>query len=38
MFNVKIYYKPYVDYLNYYKNFGTCFVRELESYENYTLL
>jgi hypothetical protein len=38
MFNVKIYYKPYVDYLNYYKNFGTCFVRELESRENYTLL
>ena len=38
MFNVKIYYKPYVDYLNYYKHFGTCFVRELDSYESYNLL
>ena len=30
MFNMHIYYKPYNDYLNYYKQFGTCFVRELE--------
>jgi len=30
MFNRAIYYKPYSDYLNYYKQFGTCFVRELE--------
>jgi len=30
MFNRCIYYKPYNDYLNYYKQFGTCFVRELE--------
>jgi hypothetical protein len=30
MFNVNIYYKPYADYLNYYKQFGTCFVRELD--------
>jgi hypothetical protein len=30
MFNVNIYYKPYTDYLNYYKQFGTCFVRELD--------
>jgi hypothetical protein len=30
MFNRYIYYKPYSDYLNYYKQFGTCFVRELE--------
>lgn len=29
MFNRFIYYKPYSDYLNYYKQFGTCFVREL---------
>jgi hypothetical protein len=29
MFNRYIYYKPYSDYLNYYKQFGTCFVREL---------
>ncbi len=29
MFNRCIYYKPYTDYLNYYKQFGTCFVREL---------
>jgi hypothetical protein len=25
-----IYYQPYIDYLNYYKHFGTCFVRELD--------
>jgi hypothetical protein len=30
MFNRYIYYKPYSDYLNYYKQFGNCFVRELE--------
>jgi len=30
MFNRYIYYKPYSDYLNYYKQFGSCFVRELE--------
>ena len=30
MFNCYIYYKPYSDYLNYYKQFGTCFVRELK--------
>jgi hypothetical protein len=30
MFNCPIYYKPYVDYLNYYKQYGICFVRELE--------
>ena len=30
MFNRYIYYKPYSDYLNYYKQFGYCFVRELE--------
>jgi hypothetical protein len=30
MFNRIIYYKPYRDYLNYYKQFGTCFVRELD--------
>jgi len=30
MFNRYIYYYPYTDYLNYYKQFGTCFVRELE--------
>ena len=30
MFNRYIYYYPYVEYLNYYKQFGTCFVRELE--------
>ena len=30
MFNRYIYYKPYADYLNYYKQFGTCFVRELK--------
>jgi len=30
MFNRNIYYKPYSDYLNYYKQFGYCFVRELE--------
>ena len=30
MFGVSIYYKPYSDYLNYYKQFGKCFVRELE--------
>jgi hypothetical protein len=30
MFNRYIFYKPYADYLNYYKQFGICFVRELE--------
>jgi hypothetical protein len=30
MFNRYIYYKPYSDYLNYYKQFGYCFVRVLE--------
>jgi len=30
MHGVRIPYQPYIDYLNYYKNFGTCFVRELE--------
>lgn len=30
MFNKFIYYKPYADYLNYFKQFGTCFVRELD--------
>ena len=30
MFNVPIYYKPYVDYVNHYKQFGSCFIRELE--------
>jgi hypothetical protein len=30
MFNRYIYYKPYSDYLNYYKQFGCCFVRELD--------
>ena len=30
MFNVCIPYWPYVEYLNYYKQFGTCFVRELD--------
>jgi len=30
MFNRYIYYKPYSDYLNRYKHFGTSFVRELE--------
>ena len=30
MFNVRIYYYPYTEYLNYYKQFGTCFVRELD--------
>ena len=30
MHNVRIPYHIYVDYLNYYKKFGTCFVRELE--------
>ena len=30
MFGAHIPYYPYVDYLNYYKQFGTCFVRELE--------
>ena len=30
MFNRYIYYYPYVDYLNYYKQFGSCFVRELK--------
>lgn len=30
MHNVRIYYQPYIDYLNKYKNFGTCFVRELD--------
>lgn len=29
MFNVPIYYYPYKKYLNYYKQFGSCFVREL---------
>jgi len=29
-FNAWIPYWPYVDYLNYYKQFGTCFVRELD--------
>lgn len=28
-FNRNIYYYPYKKYLNYYKDFGTCFVREL---------
>ena len=31
MFNQRIMYKPYSDYLNYYKDFGTCFVRELNA-------
>jgi len=30
MFNQPILYKKYSDYLHYYKDFGTCFVRELE--------
>ena len=30
MFNRRIPYYPYSDYLNYYKQFGTCFVRELD--------
>jgi hypothetical protein len=30
MFNVPIYYYPYAEYLNYYKHFGSCFVRELD--------
>jgi hypothetical protein len=30
MFDRNIYYYPYVEYLNYYKQFGTCFVRELD--------
>jgi hypothetical protein len=30
MFNRYIYYYPYSEYLNYYKQFGTCFVRELD--------
>jgi hypothetical protein len=30
MFNKIIYYYPYNDYLNYYKQFGVCFVRELD--------
>ena len=30
MFNRHIPYWPYVEYLNYYKQFGTCFVRELD--------
>jgi hypothetical protein len=30
MHGVRIPYQPYIDYLNYYKNFGTCFVRELD--------
>jgi len=30
MFNRCIYYWPYSNYLNYYKQFGTCFVRELD--------
>ena len=30
MFGVAIKYQPYIDYLNYYKHFGTCFVRELD--------
>jgi hypothetical protein len=29
MFNRRILYKPYADYLNHYRQFGTCFVREL---------
>ena len=29
MHGVPIYYQPYIDYLNYYKHLGTCFVREL---------
>lgn len=30
MFGVAINYQPYIDYLNYYKHFGSCFVRELD--------
>lgn len=30
MHNVPIYYQCYIDYLNYYKHFGKCFVRELD--------
>ena len=30
MFNQWIPYWPYKEYLNYYKQFGTCFVRELD--------
>jgi hypothetical protein len=30
MFGVAIYYQPYINYLNYYKHFGECFVRELD--------
>jgi len=30
MFNRYIYYYPYNEYLNYYKQFGMCFVRELD--------
>jgi hypothetical protein len=29
MFNQRILYKPYRDYLNHYAQYGTCFVREL---------
>jgi hypothetical protein len=32
MFGRHIRYKPYTDYLNYYRQLGTCFVRELEDY------
>lgn len=30
MHGAVIYYQPYIDYLNYYKHFGKCFVRELD--------
>jgi hypothetical protein len=30
MHGVAIYYQPYIDYLNFYKHFGKCFVRELD--------
>jgi len=30
MFNRYIYYYPYTEYLNYYKQYGMCFVRELD--------
>ena len=32
MFGQHLRYKPYTDYLNYYRQLGTCFVRELEDY------